>query len=91
MPTSCEIEFENNPMKVLYAGQTLRGTVRLHLTEEKDVRGIYINIYGTAHAQWSKGTGNRRVTYTGNEDFLNEKTYFVGGPSGSVFTKYTIE
>lgn len=85
MPTSCEIEFENNPLKVIYGGQTLRGTVRLTLTEEKNVRGIYINIHGTAHAQWSIGTGSRRVTHTGNEDYLNEKTFFVGGSSGSDF------
>lgn len=84
MPTSCEIEFENNPLKVVYTGQLLRGTVRLNLTEEKNVRGIYINIYGSAHVKWSKGSGNRRVTHTGKEEYLNEKTYFVGGPSGSV-------
>lgn len=84
MPTSCEIDFENNPMKVIYAGQLLRGTVRLHLTEHKDVRGIYVRIYGTAHARWSTGSGKNRKTYTGDEDYLNEKTYFVGGPDGSV-------
>lgn len=84
MPTTCELDFENNPMKVMYAGQLLRGTVRLHLTEEKNVRGIYIRINGTAYAHWSEGSGKTRKTYTGNEDYLDEKTYFVGGTDGTV-------
>lgn len=46
MPTICKIDFENNPMKVLYAGQLLKGTVKLTLTSQKDIRGVYINILG---------------------------------------------
>lgn len=86
MPTTCEIDFENNPLKVIYAGQMLRGTVRLQLTEEKNVRGVYIRIHGTAHCHWTEGSGDNRKSYTGDEDYLNERTYFVGGAqSGSVF------
>lgn len=83
MPTTCDIEFENNPQKVVYAGQLLRGTVRLTLTEEKNVRGIYIRIYGKAYAHWSRGSGKSRRTYTGEEHYLNETTYFVGGRDGN--------
>lgn len=82
MPTSIEIEFENNPQKVVYAGQLLRGTVRLTLTEEKNVRGIYIRIYGKAYAHWTKGGGKSRRSYTGEEHYLNETTYFLGGRDG---------
>lgn len=84
MPTTCEIDFENNPMKVMYAGQLLIGTVRLHLTERKKVRGIYIRLYGTAYARWSISQGKSRKFFTGIEDYLNEKTYFVGGTDGKV-------
>lgn len=84
MPTSCEIEFENNPMKVIYAGQLLRGTVQLSLTEEKTVRGVYIRIHGKAYTHWTTGSGDNRKTYTGSEDYLDERTYFVGGSSGNV-------
>lgn len=83
MPTTCEIQFDNNPMKVVYAGQLLRGTVRLTITGQKDVRGVYIEIRGKAYARWTEGTGDNRKTYTGSEDYLNERTYFVGGSSGN--------
>lgn len=90
MPTTCEIDFENNPLKVIYAGQLLRGTVRLNLTEEKNVRGVYIRIHGTAHCHWTEGSGDNRKSYTGDEDYLNERTYFVGGAqSGSVFNFFS--
>lgn len=85
MPLTCEIDFENNPQKVLYAGQLLRGSVRLTLTEEKNVRGVYIRIYGTAYCHWTEGSGDNRKSYTGKEDYLNEKTYFVGDNHGNVF------
>lgn len=79
MPTTCDIDFENNPLKVIYAGQQLRGTVQLTLTEEKKVRGVYIQIRGEAYAHWTKKRGKRTKHYTGEEEYLNEKTYFVGG------------
>lgn len=46
MSTTCKIEFENNPRRVVYAGQLLRGRVRLNLTKSKTVRGLYIRIHG---------------------------------------------
>ena len=85
MPTTCVFILENNPMKVIYTGQLLRGIARITLTNGKTVRGIYVNIYGTAHAKWSKSAGKSRIVHTGDEDYLNERTYFVGGPSGNAF------
>lgn len=82
MPTNCNIEFENNPNRIVYAGQLLRGTVRLTLTEEKNARGVYIRIKGKAYCHWSRGKNN---TYTGREDYLNETTYFVGGRDGNKY------
>lgn len=83
MPTTCDIEFNNNPQKVLYAGQLLSGSVRLVLTEQKTVRGIYVRIIGKAYCHWTEGTGDNRKSYTGSEEYLNEKTYFVGGEHGN--------
>lgn len=90
MPTECEIEFENNPIKVIYTGQLLRGNVRLTLTEEKNVRGVFVEIRGKAYAHWTQGSGDNRRSYTGNEDYLNERTYFVGGNSGNVLSHVSI-
>lgn len=90
MTVTCKIDFENNPMKVIYAGQLLRGTVTLNLSEEKNVRGVYIRIHGFAHCHWTEGTGDNRRSYTGDEDYLDERTYFVGGSSGGSIFFYTI-
>lgn len=39
MSESCEIVFENNPEKVFYGGQLLRGRVKLTLAEPVTVKG----------------------------------------------------
>lgn len=79
MPTTCEIEFENNPDKIIYAGQLLRGTVWLTLTKEKCVRSVYIEIYGKAMAEWSECS-----TYGGKQTFFDEKICLVGDTAGSL-------
>lgn len=90
MPTTCEINFENNPLRVLYTGQWLRGSVDLNLTEAKTVRGIYINIHGSAHSHWSQGSGKSRKSYTGHEQYLDERTNFVGGSTGREQNDYIL-
>lgn len=85
MPTTCEIEFENNPSKVIYAGQLLRGTVKLQVTSVKPVRGVYIRLCGRAYSNWTEGYGKNEEDYTDEEEILNEKSYLVGGETGSVF------
>lgn len=82
MPTTCEINFENNPEKVLYTGQLLCGTINLTLTTEKTVRGVYILITGKAYCLWRKGSSKSRKTYTGSEDYINEKMYLYGDENG---------
>lgn len=85
MPIKCVIDFENNPHKVVYAGEALCGTIKLALTEEKRVRGIYIRILGRAYCRWTNGTGKHRRSYTGREIYLNEKVYLLGGRVGNCF------
>lgn len=86
MSVSCEIDFENNPMRVVSAGQLIRGTVHLILPEIKIVRGVYIQINGSALVRWTEGSGENQKEFSGTEEYLNELTYFVGGngPVGSV-------
>lgn len=69
MSASCEIEFENSPRKIVYAGQLLRGMVRLNLTEKTNVRNLYIRITGKVFAQWYEG----RTPITVKESYLDKR------------------
>lgn len=92
MSTYCEIEFEN-PEKVFYAGELLRGSVRLTLTEQQTVRGVYVEIFGRAYAYWTeycsedhahdRNRSGHHVSYSGAENYLDEKIYFVGDRRGN--------
>lgn len=75
MPTTCKIEFENNPKKIVYAGQLLRGKVQLNFNVQKTVRSVYIRLHGTAFCTWKQD----RKPCQCKEDYLNDITYFVGG------------
>lgn len=79
---SFEIIFENNPHKVIYAGQLLRGNAILTLTEAKTIRGVYIRIKGNAYCSWEEGVGDSKETFTNREIYLNEKTYLFGDSFG---------
>lgn len=84
MPTSCSIDFENNPQKVVYTGQLLRGTVKMELTNAKRVHGAYIRIYGEAYCHFSKKNYvGFMVGYTGQEDYFDQTTYLIGGRDGN--------
>lgn len=80
MTINCEIEFENSPRKIVYAGQLLRGTVRLNLTEKINVRSLYVRINGKAFAKWDNG--NSKVVV--KESFFDKKMYLVEGTTGSL-------
>lgn len=80
MPTTCEIEFENNPQKIVYAGELFRGTVRLHLTKKLNVRNMYIRINGKGSISWDEGN----TTYTTVESYGDNKMNFVNNTNGTV-------
>ncbi|XP_055324776.1 arrestin domain-containing protein 17-like [Sitodiplosis mosellana] len=83
MPITCEINFENNPQKVIYSGQMmLRGSVQLNLSAEKNVRGVYIELFGGECASWTSGIGRYQKSYIAEELYLNKRIYFVSGGSG---------
>lgn len=88
MSTTCEIEFRNCPEKVVYAGQTLFGTVHLTLTEEQIVRSVYIKIKGEAYARWHKNRfkiGQYRKIYSGEDVYYDEKIFLVGSRDGGEY------
>lgn len=41
-----------------------------------------MEISGTAYCHWTEGSGDNKKTYTGNETYLNERTYLIGGRDG---------
>lgn len=84
MGVEIRIDYENNPSGIFYAGTMLRGTVRMTLTDEKTVRGVYIRIYGKGYCKWSRGSGKSRVTYVGEEIYLDETTYLAGSAAGNI-------
>lgn len=57
---------------------------------------VFIKITGSAHCQWSEdeeyrdhehNSRTRSVTYSGDESYLNEKTYLIGGESGELLLR----
>lgn len=82
MPTTCTIDFENSPIKVIYSGQLLRGTVHLKLSSEKHVREIFIKIVGKAQTCWSEDASSKKKTYKGNVEYLNDQVCLVGHTDG---------
>lgn len=63
MPTNCKIEFENNPEKIYYSGQIVRGTVKLTLTDAKIVRGIYMQLFGDGYISFYEKRFESKETY----------------------------
>lgn len=85
MPIACQINFENNPQKIVFSGQKLHITVRMKLTEEMKIRRIYIQLRGMAHVSFviddcmcvsSYGQSGR---YTTDETVLDMRKCLVDG------------
>lgn len=91
MTILCRVEFVDNPKRVYYAGQKLRGRVRLSLTNPLLVRGIFVEVSGQASCKWFKGTGANKREYSGHETYLNLCKYLLGSQGGNyTHTHYTI-
>lgn len=84
MSTICDIELQTNANNVVYVGQELCGKVRLTLTEEKHLHGIYVQICGKGSCQWTEN----KTTFNGRADFLNEIIYFIGGQNGKLVSDF---
>lgn len=83
--TTCEIHFENNPTKVVTAGQLVRGTVQMSLSKDTNVRCIYIILYGEGYYSYNLGIGRNQKIVTDDEIYLDKRTYFVDGRNGNIF------
>lgn len=79
MPTKCIVYFDNNPNRIVYTDQYLRGTVILTLTKTKKLHGVYMKITGKGHAQWKEKYGERyqNAAFGGDEEYLYEKIDLV--------------
>lgn len=84
MTLDIRIDFEKTSA-IFTSGETVRGTVRLTLGEEKKVRGVYIRIDGKAYCKWSEGSGKHKEYYIGEELYLKETTYLIGSKEGNFF------
>lgn len=82
MSAICTIEFENNPTKVVYSGQLLRGNVHIILNKMISVKNISLRISGDAYSRWTDGFSDDETTYTGSENYLNERIYLMRGQEG---------
>lgn len=75
MPTTCEMTFEKNALKVFTPGQWMLGNVRLIVEEEWKMHGVYVQIWGRAYAKKKKAN----FLFNACEDYINKKVYLVGG------------
>lgn len=84
MPTTCDIEIHSGGSDIVYAGQELCGTVRLTLTEEKHLRGVYIQIHGEGICSFKVFDNEYRDQF----DYINEVIYFIGAKNGTYASSF---
>lgn len=78
MPTTCNISFDN-PDGVYYCGQLLKGTVELTLTKEKNVRGVFVKVYGRAYAYWTEHCSiDHNITRDSKGNIISSGGHTVG-------------
>ncbi|XP_058453413.1 arrestin domain-containing protein 3-like [Malaya genurostris] len=85
----CDIRFDNNPNGIFKAGDRVSGSVTLTLTQLKKVRGVRFLVTGFADTFWidkvPHGPKNKKTKahFKGHEDFILQKSYFVGSDTGN--------
>ncbi|XP_058818667.1 arrestin domain-containing protein 3-like [Topomyia yanbarensis] len=85
----CDIRFDNNPNGIFKAGDKVSGSVTLTLTQLKKVRGVCFLVTGFADTFWidkvPHGPKNKKTKahFKGHEDFILQKSYFVGSDTGN--------
>lgn len=79
----CVIEFETNPSKIYYSGETIRGKVHLHLNEK--VFGVSLKINGVARTRIVHANNeypSKPTIYNDKENFFDERVSLIGGRVG---------
>ena len=72
MINTCEFHFENNPRRIVYAGELLSGTVKLQVMNPKKVRNMYVCVKGVASTHWEDEFDMKM--YLGQRKYLIDKT-----------------
>lgn len=81
--THCEIKFQNNPLGIYYAGQTLAGSAELRLDKPKKVASFALTISGIAEISWTEKEGDgKESTYRGSEELLKVGTVLIKAKEG---------
>lgn len=60
--------------------------IEQNVINKLNVSGIYVKIVGRAYCRWTTGSKDNKKTHIGEEYYLNNKTFFCGGDSGTVYT-----
>ncbi|EDV93348.1 arrestin domain-containing protein 17 [Drosophila grimshawi] len=88
MSNNCIISFDQNEHGTYFTGQVVTGKVVVNLNKTKKLRGIKLQIFGFACAQWRRKYGRklptnqvrpgRRRYFMGREDYIASTTYLIG-------------
>lgn len=95
MPSSCRFMYDH-PDAVYYSGDVMNGKIILNTDKEKNVRGIYIIIKGSAKVRWTEQKSRHNhstnkteyytVEYRADRKYLHSETMIVGSmklPAGT--------
>ncbi|XP_055906146.1 arrestin domain-containing protein 3 [Eupeodes corollae] len=92
MTSKCTIQFDNNPLGVYYAGQTISGVAELITTRPKTIRSIYISVNGHSEVRWTESVykqnnqGKREKafeTFSATELYFTSEKYVYGSNGGN--------
>lgn len=80
MTMKCEIDFVDNPTKVISKNQDIFGIAKLILTKEVTIRGFHIKTFAHVKVRWTEGEGKEQKVYTETEDReIGHSTYYKDG------------
>ncbi|XP_022220373.2 arrestin domain-containing protein 2 [Drosophila obscura] len=87
----CEIQFNNNPQGIYYAGQVISGRVLIKTDKVKQVKAVVLQIKGYAETHWAdpeydSGDQSSGSSFNGHVDYLATKAY-LHGTSSSIEVK----
>lgn len=55
---------------------------KIKIKNKFNVAGIYVKIVGIGYCRWTTGSNKSKRTHTGEEYYLNNKSFFVGDEHG---------